>query len=426
MTADHPTAMGAPDALDACPLMPTYGPPAVKFVRGKGTELWDGGGRRYLDFLSGLAVCSLGHANEAVADALAEQARTLLHVSNLFGTEPGWEVAVALDEVLRTGGSAPRVPPKGSGASTAVDIRYQTFFCNSGAEANEAAIKLARKFGGRGRHNVVSAFSSFHGRTLATLAATGQPQKWEAFQPLPEGFRHVPWSDLEALEDALDASVAAVLLEPVQGEGGVNPATTEYFQGVEALCRERGILFMVDEVQTGLGRTGQWFGFQHFGVQPDVVTMAKALGNGVPIGACAAKRDVAAAFEPGDHATTYGGQPLATSAARAVLAEMRRLDIPAVARAAGDRLRQGLLALDGVREVRGLGLLLAAELDGIDSKAVAATLLERGLVVNAVTPTALRLAPPLTVSDDEIDEAVALIGAVLDEASTAGSDGGAA
>ena len=397
---DHRAAMDAPTALDACPLMPTYGPPQVRFVRGAGCELWDGDGKRYLDFLSGLAVCSLGHANPVVADALSAQARTLLHVSNLFGTEPGWEVAVALDELLRDGNA---------GASP-----YQTFFCNSGAEANEAAIKLARKFGGRGRHNVVSAFASFHGRTLATLHATGQPQKWEAFQPLPEGFRHVPWADLDELEGALDATVAAVLLEPVQGEGGVNPATAEYFQGVERLCRERGILFMVDEVQTGLGRTGRWFGFQHFGVQPDVVTMAKALGNGVPIGACAAKTEVAAAFEPGDHATTFGGQPLATAAARAVLAEMRRLDVPALAAAAGERLTTALLALDGVVAVRGLGLLLGVELAGHDAKAVANRLLDDGLVVNAVTPTALRLAPPLIVSDAEIDEAVTMIAAALD------------
>ena len=400
----HAAAMGAPGDLDVCPLMPTYGPPRVRFVRGQGTELWDGDGRRYLDFLSGLAVVSLGHANPVVADAIAAQARTLCHVSNLFGTEPGWEVARTLDELLRHGN------PDAS--------RYQTFFCNSGAESNEAAIKLARKFGGRGKHDVVCAFSSFHGRTLATLHATGQPQKWEAFQPLPEGFRHVPWNDLEALEESLDASVAAVLLEPVQGEGGVNPATAAYFQGVERLCRERGILFMVDEVQTGLGRTGEWFGFQHFGVQPDVVTMAKALGNGMPIGACAAKVEVAAAFEPGDHATTYGGQPLAASAARAVLSEMRRLDIPTVARRAGERLRSGLSDLPAVTEVRGLGLLLAAELDvaaiGRDAKAVAAELLERGLIVNGVTASALRLAPPLTVTDAEIDEAVATIAAVLD------------
>jgi len=375
-------------------LMPTYPPQPVTFVRGEGTRLWDDQGNEYLDFLSGLAVTGLGHANPVVADALNEQARTLLHVSNLFGTQPGEDVAATLDELLGGNGLV--------------------FFCNSGAEANECAIKLARKFGGRGRHVVVSAYGSFHGRTLATLHATGQPQKHEVFQPLPEGFRHVAWDDLDALESSLDPSVAAVLLEPVQGEGGVNPATAEYFQGVRRLCDERGILFMVDEVQTGLGRTGKWFGFEHFGVRPDVVTMAKALGNGVPIGACWARADVASAFEPGDHATTFGGQPLATAAARAVLGEMRRLDIPSAAAHAGDRLMTALAETPGVAEVRGLGLLVAAQLEeGRDAKAIAADCLAAGLVVNAVTPTALRLAPPLNVSDAEIDDAVAILTKVL-------------
>ena len=242
----------------------------------------------------------------------------------------------------------------------------------------------------------MSAYGSFHGRTLATLHATGQPQKHEAFQPLPEGFRHVAWDDLDALESALDPSVAAVLLEPVQGEGGVNPATVEYFTGVRRLCDERGILFMVDEVQTGLGRTGEWFGFQHFGVRPDVVTMAKALGNGVPIGACWAASEVADAFVPGDHATTFGGQPLATAAARAVLEVMQQEDVPARAKRAGELLTKRLLDVEGVAGVRGLGLLLAAELDAPNAKAVAGAALDAGLVVNAVTDNALRLAPLTT------------------------------
>ena len=375
-------------------LMPTYPPPPVTFVRGEGTRLWDDNGNEYLDFLCGLAVTSLGHANPVIAAAIDEQARTLLHVSNLFATQPGEDVAATLDELIGGGGLV--------------------FFCNSGGEANECAIKLARKFGGRGRYVVVSAYGSFHGRTLATLHATGQPQKHEAFQPLPEGFRHVAWNDLDALESTLDPSVAAILLEPVQGEGGVNPASVEYFQGVRRICDERGILFMVDEVQTGLGRTGKWFGFQHFGVQPDVVTMAKALGNGVPIGACWAKAGVASAFEPGDHATTFGGQPFAAGTARAVLNEMRRLDAPTLAASAGARLMAALRETPGVADVRGLGLLIAAQLDdGRDAKAVAAGCLEAGLVVNAVTPTALRFAPPLTVSDEEIDDAVSILTKVL-------------
>jgi predicted acetylornithine/succinylornithine family transaminase len=377
--------------------MPTYPPPPVTFVCGEGSYLFDDGGRRYLDCLSGLAVTSLGHAHPAVAQALHDQASTLLHVSNLFGTELGPEVARTLDRLVGDG------EPAGG----------QVFFCNSGAEANECAIKLARRAGGLGRHVVVSAHGSFHGRTLATLHATGQPAKHEPFQPLPEGFRHVAWDDLDALAAALDPEVAAVLLEAVQGEGGVNPAGRDYFQGVRRLCDERGVLLVVDEVQTGLGRTGRWFGFQHLGVRPDVVTMAKALGNGVPIGACWARTDVASVFEPGDHATTFGGQPLATAAARAVLAVMEAEDVPARAARAGARFRERLEALPSVAGVRGLGLLLAVELSGRDARDVNRALLDAGVVANAVTPTALRLAPSLLISDDEIDEATTIIEKVL-------------
>ncbi len=414
---------------DTSPLMATYPPPPVTFVRGEGSYLWDDTGRRYLDLLSGLAVTSLGHAHPAVTEAVATQAATLVHVSNLFGNEVGPEVARTLDRLVGDG------RPAGG----------QTFFCNSGAEANECAIKLARRFGGgraevtpwperpgaagarsgehvHGRHVVVSAYGSFHGRTLATLHATGQPAKHEAYQPLPEGFRHVAWDDLDALANALDPGVAAVLLEPVQGEGGVNPATAEYFRGVRRLCDERGVLFMVDEVQTGLGRTGRWFGFQHLGVEPDVVTMAKALGNGVPIGACWARADVAAVFQPGDHASTFGGQPLATAAARAVLATMEAEDAPGRAAKAGERLAERLTAVPGVAAVRGLGLLLAVELDGFDAHAVNAALLGAGVVANAVTPTALRLAPSLLIDDDQIDQAVSTLRQVLATAeTTAGS-----
>jgi acetylornithine/N-succinyldiaminopimelate aminotransferase len=388
----HAEAMGGV-GLERCPLMPTYAPPRVQFVRGEGSWLWDRFGNRYLDFLSGLAVTSLGHSHPVVADAIAEQARTLLHVSNLFGTEPGAQVAITLDRLLGGGG--------------------QVFFCNSGAEANEAAIKLARKWGGHGRYQVISAYGSFHGRTLATLHATGQPSKWEGFQPLPEGFRHVAWHELDALEAAIDDTVAAVLLEPVQGEGGVNPASAEYLQGVRRVCDERGILFILDEVQTGLGRTGEWFGHQHAGVQPDIVTMAKALGNGMPIGACWATAGVAAAFEPGDHATTYGGQPLATAAARAVLAVMEAEDVPARATRAGVRITELVHGLPNVVGVRGGGLLLGVELDGPDAREVAGAALDAGLVVNGVTPTTLRLAPSLLVTDDEITTAIDILREVL-------------
>jgi len=385
-------------------LMNTYPPPPVTFVRGQGTALWDEADRRYLDFVCGVAVTSLGHAHPAVADALAHQARTLLHVSNLYGTTVGAEVAATLDRLV--GGPAGKV-----------------FFCNSGAEANECAIKLARKWAGsgglgpgrRGAYAVVSAYGSFHGRTLATLHATGQPQKHEAFQPLPEGFRHVAWCDVDALDAAVDPSVvAAVLLETVKGEGGVHVATPEYLRAARRICDERGVLLVLDEVQTGLGRTGRWFGFDHYGVRPDVVTMAKALGNGVPIGACWARAEVADAFVPGDHGTTLGGQPLAASAARAVLAVMEEVDAPALAAAAGARLEAALASLPGVRHVRGLGLLLAAELRAPGTaKEAAERALHAGLLVNPVTPSALRLAPPLLVTDEEIDEAVAILGEVL-------------
>lgn len=375
-------------------LMATYATPSVTFVRGEGAYLWDADGKRYLDFLSGLAVTSLGHSHPAVADAVCQAARTLLHTSNLYATRPGPEVAKTLDRLIGGGG--------------------KVFFANSGAEANECAIKLARKWAGHGRYVVVSAYGSFHGRTLATLHATGQPAKHEAFQPLPEGFRHVPWQDLGSLEKAIVPEVAAVLLEPVQGEGGVWPAGRDYFQGVRRLCDEAGVLFMVDEVQTGLGRTGRWWGHQHYDVRPDVVTVAKALGNGVPIGACWARAEVASAFVPGDHASTFGGQPLAASAALATLEVMEAEDVPARAAARGAYLREKLSQLPGAGAVRGLGLLVGVELAHGEASLVAARCLESGLVVNAITGTALRLAPPLLVSEQEIDEAVGILASVLD------------
>lgn len=375
------------------PIMTTYPPAPVTFVRGEGVRLWDDAGKEYLDFLSGLGVTSLGHAHPEIAEAVFAQAQTLLHVSNLFGNEVIGEVASTLNRLLGGGGAL--------------------FFCNSGAEANECALKLARKHGGRGRHVVLSAYGSFHGRTLATLHATGQPAKHEAFQPLPEGFRHVEFGDVAALEKAVTPDVAAVLLEAIQGEGGINPTPPGYLQEVRRICDERGALLMVDEVQTGLGRTGEWFAFQHSGVVPDVVTMAKALGNGVPIGACWARADVARAFQPGDHATTFGGQPLAAAAARAVLTVMEREDVVRRASVAGQQLVEALEELDQVVEVRGRGLLLAAELRGVPAAAVVAAALEAGVVVNAVTPTALRLAPPLLIDTDDINQGVERIAVAI-------------
>ncbi|MEA3183735.1 MAG: acetylornithine/N-succinyldiaminopimelate aminotransferase [Ilumatobacteraceae bacterium] len=385
-------------APTVCPFMPVFGAPQVIFVRGRGTELWDEHGRRYLDFLGGLAVIGLGHSHPRITEVIADQAATLMHVSNLFANDKAIEAAISINSLLE---------------ETTGEVG-QIFFCNSGAEANETALKLARKFGGRGRHAVISAFGSFHGRTLAALAATGQPAKHEPFFPMPDGFRHVAFNDVAALEAAIDPTVAAVLLEPVQGEGGVLPADDQYLRDVRALCDERGLLLMIDEIQTGFGRTGEWFGFQHAGIVPDVVTMAKAMGNGFPVGATWAKRDVAAVFQPGDHGSTYSGTALATAVVTAVIDEMRKIDAPGLAAKRGEYLSARLREVPGVANVRGRGLLLAAELaDGRDAKAAYNELLSNGLVTNAVTPTSLRFAPPLTVTEAEIDEAVAIVTRVL-------------
>lgn len=383
---------------DWCPFIPVFGQPSVMFERGNGTQLWDVNGKRYLDFLSGIAVVSLGHANKAVATAIAEQASTLVHVSNFFANTMATRTAVAMNDLMRDAGA-------GDG---------QVFFCNSGAEANEAAIKIARKFGGRGRHVVVSALGSFHGRTLGALAMTGQPAKHEVFQPMPDGFRYCEYGNLESLEKLIDPTVSAVMLEPIQGEGGVIPADPEYLRAVQQLCKERGILFMMDEVQTGFCRTGKWFGFEHASVTPDVVTFAKGMGNGMPVGAVWARRDIASVMQPGDHGSTYSGTALATAAVSAVIAEMKRIDAPQLAIKQGERLTNGLMKMARVDHVRGSGLLLGAQLiDGLETKDVVPALLEKGLIVNGVNATTIRLAPPLTVSDSEIDEALELLATEL-------------
>jgi len=403
------------DSADRSGLMRTYAEPPATFVRGEGTLLYDAAGASYLDFITGLAVVSLGHSHPAVAEAVAEQARTLSHVSNLYGNTLAPEVARTIDRLIN-GGTG--------------QAGGQVFFANSGAEANECALKLARRWAGGGRHVVISTENAFHGRTLATLTATGQPDKQAAFLPLPEGFVHVPYDDVAALDKALDpGTVAAVLLEPIQGEGGVVVPSSDYLGVVRALCSERNALLMLDEIQTGLGRTGHWFAFQAQGLQPDVVTMAKALGNGMPVGACWARAEVAAAFGPGDHGSTFGGQPLALAAARATLAVMEAEDVCGRARAAGARLADGLRALPGVVSVRGAGLLLAAQLETPVAKDAAAAALARGLLVNAVRPDAVRVAPPLLVSDADIDTALTILRDILSDAlqtraDPVGADGG--
>lgn len=394
-------------ALDDAYVMQTYTRTPVAFVRGEGAKLWDSEGREYLDFLAGIAVASVGHAHPAVADAVKSQIDTLVHVSNLFYTEPQALLAERLHTLLGWG---------------------RVFFANSGAEANECALKLARRYASRAavasgqppsaRCETVAALGSFHGRTVATLAATGQPAKHEAFAPLPpELMHHVPLNDVAALEQAVTDATCSVLLEVVQGEGGINPATTEYLEAARRICDERGALLIFDEVQTGLGRTGRWFAFEHAGVTPDIVTLAKALGGGLPIGACIAREDVAAAFERGDHATTFGGGPVPCSAALAVLDILEGEGLVRNAAAMGERLVQALVKATAgialVEEVRGVGLLVGIQLRRDVARPVVETCLERGLIVNNVTPSTIRLSPPLVINADDVDRAVTILTDVL-------------
>jgi predicted acetylornithine/succinylornithine family transaminase len=371
--------------------------PAV-FTRGEGTYLYDADGKRYLDFLSGIAVLALGHSHPRLVSVMQRQAAKVLHVSNYFYLEEQVELAERLKEL--------------SGLD-------RVFFCNSGAEANEAAIKLARKYGRQqgGKYEIITAAGSFHGRTMGALAATGQPKYQEAFAPLPAGFRYAPLNDLAAWEVAINDRTCAVLIEPVQGEGGVRPATVEFIQGLAELCRKHRLLLMMDEIQTGLGRTGRFFAWEHAGVKPDVLTLAKALGHGIPLGAVLV-REEAAVLEPGDHSTTVGGGGMAFAVGLEVLRIMAEEDLPGRAARLGRellvRFGQWQEKLPVVKEARGLGLMLAVEL-ACPSKPVVETCFERGLLVNAVTPTALRLLPPLTISKEDLEEGLAILYGVLAE-----------
>jgi acetylornithine/N-succinyldiaminopimelate aminotransferase len=381
--------------------MSVYGRQPVAFTRGEGVRLWDTDGRSYLDFVAGIAVMSVGHTHPKVVDAIRDQAGRLVHVSNLYYTEPQVRLAERLHDLLGWG---------------------KVFFANSGAEANECAVKLARRWqreqGRPGRVGLVAALGSFHGRTVATLAATGQLAKHEPFAPLPpELVHHVPLNDAGALEAALTEDIGALLLEVVQGEGGVYVAEPDYLSAARKLCDERGILLVFDEVQTGLGRTGRWFAFEHAGVTPDVVTLAKALGGGLPIGACIAREEVADAFRPGDHATTFGGGPVPCAAALAVLDVIEQERLVSNSAAMGERLVSalaGALASNpAVVEVRGLGLLVAVELAGDWSRDAVDAARERGLLVNNVRPDTVRLSPPLIVSAEDVDQAASLLTGVL-------------
>ena len=363
----------------------------VVIVRGEGSRVWDDNDKEYLDFTAGWAVNNVGHSNPVVADAIAEQARTLLQTSNQFYTVPQLELARVLID------------------NSALD---RVFICNSGAEANEGAMKLARKYGKlhrNGAYEIITALNSFHGRTMMNVAATGQPHYQEIFQPIPVGCTHVDFDDVEAIKGATTDRTVAVMLEPVQGEGGVNIPSPGYLKGVREWCDENNLLLIFDEVQTGLGRLGTMFGYEAFDVEPDIMTLAKALGGGVPIGAFLAKES-ACAFEPGDHGSTFGGNALTCAAAYAATKYLIDNNVVEHGRQMGEYLERGLNTIMGnhefITEVRGMGLLWALQFNSDMTPTVVPALNEAGLLTNPMRPNAIRLMPPLTVTTDEIDEAM--------------------
>jgi predicted acetylornithine/succinylornithine family transaminase len=380
--------------------MNTYARQPVKIVKGKGCWLFDDAGGGYLDMVAGIAVCNLGHANPEVAAALKEQADRLFHCSNLYEIPQQELVATMLSELA---------------------FPAEVFFCNSGAEANEGAIKLVRRYCNtktkRGPR-IITAHESFHGRTLATLAATGQTKYRSGFDPIPEGFLTVPFGDFDALKAAITPEVGGIMLEPIQGEGGVNIPVPGYFTKVRELCDKEGILFVLDEVQTGMARTGRLFAHQHEGITPDIMTLAKALGNGFPVGAVVARPDIAQAFVPGTHASTFGGNPLAMAASLATLKIMLRDNIATQAFEKGTYLMQKLQGLKkdhpALKTVRGRGLMVGAEFDA-DISFMPASGLKHGIMLNVIQGRILRLVPPLVISTAEIDQALEIIEGILKE-----------
>ena len=381
---------------DAAVGIQNYGRLALGFVRGRGARLWDHAGKEYLDFLGGIAVVTVGHCHPTVTQAITRQAETLLHSSNIYYIEPQVELAQKLHQL--SGG-------------------MRAFFCNSGAEANEAALKITRKyFSGRGkpgderRRDIITTHDSFHGRTYAALAATGQPKYHEGFAPMPAGFKYVPLNDIKALQNAIDEETAAVMIEPIQGESGVRPAHDKYLQDVRALCDEYGVLLIFDEVQCGIGRTGKFFGWEHSGARPDIITLAKGLGNGVPIGVMLASEQVASAFAPGSHGSTFGGNFLSCAAALATLQVLEDENLMARAESVGADFKSKLEAwgheTDLISEVRGRGLMIGAQLKRPIARELMKASLERGLIFNAVGADVLRFLPPYCISQADVDEAM--------------------
>lgn len=379
-------------------LMNTFKRSPLTLVRGEGARVWDDRGKEYLDFVGGWAVNVLGHAHPEIVNAVSEQARTLIQTSNQFYTVP----QIRLAELLILNSCFDKV-----------------FFCNSGAEADEGAVKLARRYGRLhldGAYEVMTAMRSFHGRTLAMVAATGQPKFQEPYAPLPEGFINVEYDDMNAIKRAGGKKTCAVMLEAVQGEGGVNVPDGDYLKKVRSWCDEQGILFILDEIQTGMGRTGTLFAYQQYGIEPDIMTLAKGLGGGVPIGALLAK-EKASVFGPGDHGSTFGGNPLACAAGYATLKYILEHNIVENCRQVGDYLKASLEGLktkfENIVEVRGLGLLVAVELSSDIADGVVKACLDEGLLLNAVKPSALRFMPPLIIGQSEVDEAMGILEGVL-------------
>lgn len=390
-------------ALDTAFHMSTYGRKPVMFVRGEGVRLYDDDGREYLDFVSGIGAVNLGHAHPAVAAAIAEQSARLVHVSNLFHVEHRAHLAEVLSGLAGGG--------------------RKVFFANSGTEAVEGAIKLARRWGkthkGEGCFRIITAHRGFHGRTMGALAATAQPSKQGAFAPMLPGFSHVPLNDIDALEAAIDDTTCAVMLEVVQGEGGVYPCDARYLTAARALCDARDVLLVFDEVQTGFFRTGPAFAHQAFGVQSDIMTLAKAMANGLPIGAVLATDAVASAFSPGDHGSTFGGGPVVCAAALATIQALGEERLGERAVVVGAHLKQGLLSLaektGEITTVRGLGLMVGAQLTRPVAAQVAARALERGIVLNNIGDSVIRFLPPLVCNEAEIDTLLGTLEAVVGE-----------
>lgn len=392
---------GVDNTLDAWPqvILNTYGTPPIELVSGKGATVTDDQGRVYIDLLAGIAVNALGHAHPAIIEAVTHQIGQLGHVSNLFASRPVVEVAAELVKRFSLG-------------NTETAAHTQVFFCNSGGEANEAAFKLARL---TGKHRVLAAVNGFHGRTMGALAMTGQPDKRVPFAPLPSGVEFYPYGDLDYLTKLVEADpsdTAAIILEPIQGETGVVPAPDGFLKGVRELCDKHDLLFIVDEVQTGIGRTGDFFAHQHDGVKPDVVTMAKGLGGGLPIGACLATAKAATLFGPGHHGTTFGGNPVSSAAALAVLSVIDEEFCTDVTRK-GELFISELLKLDGVSDVRGRGLMLGVVLDKPVAKTAVARGFDYGLILNAPADNIIRLTPPLVITDEEIADSVKAFGELL-------------